>query len=896
MPHSYVYFENDVAIIGNDYIERRFSTKNDKLSTLEIINKRIPNTETLKFNSFSAEFFIGFKIKKLFGYSTEFLSSNSLTLDNVNVFKRRVEFIFKPYAFNGARITFIMSVEIDDNNHYMTKYIEMMIDPDKQHLVTVDYIDCEHISFDSPKMQWTIGNIDKAYLSEYHSALGQPFYINGLFFGSEFPLAENTIKDNTAYIRYFSGKRFDRMNLNFGHTYKTWNTVVGAGESLDFNGVRKSFLEYIRKISRNIKPRFQYNSWYDHMHNITNENIMKSFMEIEKNLSKTLVPPLDSYVVDDGFVDWDASFWEFNSKFPNELYPASTLARKFSSEFGLWNGPRGGYNEKTPSFARNMEKAGKGGFNHSSHDVCVSSLKYVKNITEYYLDSMKKFDINYWKLDGFLLKACPSKNHGHMTGGYKDMYQYTEMWENWIDVFRKIRLSRESAGKSMWINQTSYCNASPWFLQWADSLWMQNSSDIGFIEKAKKGEALSTKDHHRVLTYRDDRYYDFAVRRNYQFPYEAIYNHDPIYGNTAKINMTDDEYREYMLLMACRGNAFWELYYSYNMFNDAKWRINADALRFIRNEYETLKTARFIGGCPADAQVYGFSSWSENTGIVSLRNPAPYSQTYTLILNDSIGVSKTHQNMKMANIYPYTEKCGEKLHSYGDVLTITLEPLHSVIMKFSNKDESTPSLIYGRFDSEKELLLFFDDRVYLDDNSFSSDREIEAVELLDDYSTLKITFRESVTKAFVSVTVKNAFGNPKDATFSGTYYNDLVSEINTLQSGRDFTIMCTISEETNTLLNCGEMLSVTIHEGVGVLRFDEKISCGDKTVAAGDKIAVVCEPNGLAKLYVNGELSCSSYNKNYVNELENSEVVFAENTDNQKIISKALAYDEIMGD
>ena len=59
---------------------------------------------------FSAEFFIAFKRKKLFGFATDFLSSNDLTLDNVNVFKRRVEFIFKPYAYNGARITFIVNV------------------------------------------------------------------------------------------------------------------------------------------------------------------------------------------------------------------------------------------------------------------------------------------------------------------------------------------------------------------------------------------------------------------------------------------------------------------------------------------------------------------------------------------------------------------------------------------------------------------------------------------------------------------------------------------------------------------------------------------------------------------------------------------------------------------
>ena len=71
---------------------------------------------------------------------------------------------------------------------------------------------------------------------------------------------------------------------------------------------------------------------------------------------------------------------------------------------------------------------GNGGYNRASADVCVSSTEYIKNITEYYLEYNKKFDINYWKLDGFLLKACPSKKHGHMTGGYNDMYQYVNIF------------------------------------------------------------------------------------------------------------------------------------------------------------------------------------------------------------------------------------------------------------------------------------------------------------------------------------------------------------------------------------------------------------------------------------------------------------------------------------
>ena len=893
MAGSYAFFEDKAVVIGNDYIERRFSTENNKLVTSEIINKRINKNKTLKFKQFSAEFFVAFKRKKFFGYATDFLSSNELTLDNVNVFKHRVEFIFKPYAYNGARITFIVNVEIEEDKHYMHKYIEMMVDSKYQELITIDYIDCEHICIDNLEQMWTIGDVEKAHISGYHASLGQPFYMNGLFFGSEFPVTETKIRDKVGFIRYYSGKRFDKLNLNCGHTYKTWKTVVGAARSLDERVIREDFLTYIREISRKVKPRFQYNSWYDHMHDITDENITKSFMEIEKGLTKTLVPPLDSYVVDDGFVDWDADFWAFNKKFPNELYPASSLARKFSSDFGLWNGPRGGYNSKTGQFGKNMEKAGKGGYNKEANDVCVSSAAYIKNITDYYLDYTKKFDINYWKLDGFLLTACKNKNHGHMVGGLNGMYQFTEMWENWINIFKKVRLSREANGKDMWINQTSYSIPSPWFLQWADSLWIQNSEDIGFIDKTKKGEKLGDKDVDRTLTYRDNCYYDFSVVRNYQFPNEFLYNHDPIYGNTAKISMTDEEYRTYMFMMATRGTAFWELYYSYNMFNEAKWRINSDALRFIRNEYDVLKTSQFIGGCPAKGEVYGYSAWTENKGIISLRNPANRPQTFKFALNESFGTFKETENLKLSFVYPYDRSADEKLYNYGDEFTIELAPHEVVIMKLTNVKETVPSLLYGRFESEKELLLFFDNRIYLDAEKLSSNAKIKGFELLEDYSTLKVVFENPVKKPYVSMTVKNAFGDSTDITYKGQYFPDFVCDSDKLPSDRDFTVDCVLNKaEDGMLLSFGDAFTINSYSGYAMLRLGEKVSHSEAFLRQGDKLSVVCEPNGLLKLYVNSNLACSIYNKEPL-KLENTEVIASESLLEFKIMSKAFSYDEI---
>ena len=96
------------------------------------------------------------------------------------------------------------------------------------------------------------------------------------------------------------------------------------------------------------------------------------------------------------------------------------------------------------------------------------------------------------------------------------------------------------------------------------------------------------------------------------------------------------------------------------------------------------------------------------------------------------------------------------------------------------------------------------------------------------------------------------------------------------------------------MFSIGDMINVSSREGYGAIRFGDKPSRGDIALKNGDKLTVVCEPNGLVKLYVNSDLACSVYNGDeYCTALENSEVTLTENTSDLRIMSKSLSYDEI---
>lgn len=539
----------------------------------------------------------------------------------------------------------------------------------------IDYIALEHIGITNSKTHFSVPtDIEGKELSGIHSALGQPFYIDSLFFGCEFPAAQNFIEYGIGQVKYFLGK-------NINGKFSCPVTVVGGAKSSLMTDVQNAFFGYIESICTPTKFRMQYNSWYDHMLNINADNIEKSFYEIEKGLSQNGVEPLDAYVVDDGWNDYSAPFWCFNKKFPNQLYDSTQLAKNLGSSFGLWLGPRGGYNYQD-KFAKRMEKNGLGAYNAQARDICVADKTYQENVKKFILKTTKEFDIDYWKFDGFCLTPCTNNNHSHIVGGENNMYYFTEMWQGWIDIFKTLRELRKKQGKSIWINMTCYVNPSPWWLMYVNSIWLQNSSDIGFAKNNLTQDKVDAE-----MTYRDGRYYNLLCTRALQMPLKHIYNHEPIYGNTAKVDYTDEEFEKYLYFNACRGQAFNELHLSYNKMNKSKWRILANVLKWQKSNYDILEHASFIGGNPEENNVYGYFSWDDKgNGIIALRNPTNEKAPLTLTLNKLMGCPESLKDVKRYNVYNESGKESFDSFSYGDKIDLTLRPFEVKIFQFGQED------------------------------------------------------------------------------------------------------------------------------------------------------------------------------------------------------------------
>lgn len=651
-------------VIENAVIKKEISVNDGKIAGISYFNKQ--TNKALKGKEGSEEFILSLKS----GFRKKIINASELKILRTDSHNGVLSIAFESFTFCGCEIKAEAVYTLSDGDFFLKKKLILFSSGSGANKVKLDYIDFEAFKADAKNL-WCLPEQKGSHIPGYALGLGQPVYADSFFFGVEFPACANTLIDGRTSLRYFNGRTFGELTGN--GSFESYNAVVGCGDGDSFAQVQKAFFTYINTIAPPLKLRRQYNSWYDNMLDINGENVTASFKAIEKGLRESGEKPLDSYVVDDGWNDYESGFWSFNSKFPNGLKEFAVLTESFGSRFGLWLGPRGGYTTDTPKFAKRIQKAGNGYYNKASFDICVASEKYRKKTEELLCSFCTDYNINYLKLDGFAQRPCKNRRHDHMVGGYKNMYFYTDVWEGWLSTFTKLK---ENLNGDLFINLTCYAPPSPWFLKWVDSLWMQVSNDHGFI-----GDKNKVCDKDRMLTYRDDCYYDFYKVRQFQFPQRSLYNHDPIFGKSAKVSMTDEEFESFLYTCACRGTMFWELYYSHSLMNEAKWKTNHEVLTFIDENAKTLSRSVIFGGKPGDGDLYGYSCFDEGEGILCLRNPCDKARTFDVTLDEHIGVKASFGKKQASFVLPKKKEPLTESYGYGDKLSVKLGAFETVIIK-----------------------------------------------------------------------------------------------------------------------------------------------------------------------------------------------------------------------
>ncbi len=516
---------------------------------------------------------------------------------------------------------------------------------------------------------------------------GQPVALlvgdGGAFAGMEYPTAENNLQFLDEQTVRLSCSRFVGKKIESDWLESEW-VVVGLTPNPYLKQWFARYLETLRVAP--LRPYLLYNTWYDlrapemvqDSLNILNEsNIRRIIGLFRKNMVEKYDLRLDAFVLDDG---WDVyrSDWVLRKKeFPHGLKPLAEELARDGTRLGIWFGPIGGYSHR--DWRINWMKSH--GYEVVGDQLCLAGRNYSQLFKKRVTAMVKNQAVAYFKWDGIQF-SCSEADHGHPVG----IYSRRAVMDSTIAMCQAVR----EANPEVFLNITSGTWLSPWWLKYANQIWMQGY-DYGYADVP----SISRRD--AAITYRDFVLYDDLVKQDFWFPIANLMTHGIIKGHLQKLGGEReplDKFTDNALLYVARGVSMWELYISPDLLTEGEWQAIARSIRWAKDRFEVLKHTEMVGGDPGKRQPYGYLHAAGTRIILAARNPFIRSQVLRVKLDPAAGVDERAASLVLERIYP-THWVAPQLYAAGAVLEIPLQGYETAVYELYPLEEATHPLLGG---------------------------------------------------------------------------------------------------------------------------------------------------------------------------------------------------------
>ncbi len=389
----------------------------------------------------------------------------------------------------------------------------------------------------------------------------------------------------------------------------TISAVLGFSEPSQLR--RRFQIDYLNaERARPYSTCLNYNSWYDigYFTRFNEEDALDVIRTIGEELVVKRGVVVDNFVMDDGWDDIE-TLWEFHAGMPNEFAEVKKLSHHYNSAPGVWMSPWGGYGE--PKIKR-LEAAEKrteeeGRFETNERGFALTGETYYNHFRDICLKMVREQGITHFKLDGTSGEAAPAP--GSPFGS--DLEAISSLLE-------EVR----TECPEVFINLSTGTWASPFWFNVADSIWRGNW-DHDFCGEGSKRQ--------QWITFRDAMIYENNAEISPLFPINSLMTHGLIYNKGAHglIETEGDD-------LACEiwsgfglGTQMQELYITPSMLSDKDWDELATAAKWARAKGDIMVDSHWLGGNPADMEVYGWAAWQNGEGLIVLRNPSATEQSFS---------------------------------------------------------------------------------------------------------------------------------------------------------------------------------------------------------------------------------------------------------------------------
>jgi hypothetical protein len=460
---------------------------------------------------------------------------------------------------------------------------------------------------------------------------GQPVYTGDLFWGCEYPGADNGVRADGVSLGYLSG-----VELQPGRALSSRTSIVGAG----YGGrVKESFFEYIDGIRKARRRPFLANSSRFDLQPFTEDQALKSIAGFSRKMVTEYRTPYHAFVLDEGWDTANEPWRPDPARFPAGLAPLRAAAQEYGAALGLRLTAGGGFGKDAPA-------AGA-----SSRDPvrrCLAETAARNLFMERVGARVRDDGVAYLRLDDFVA-ACSLDAHGHRAGPYAQAVVTDAV----LAILAEIRQSRPDLflllGDGFWL--------SPWWLAEADALW-RGDGDAGFA-----GQPREAPRRELFISFVDAVLHRELRKRERQVPLRSISSGGIIQGRLANdlpeslgtVGNRDEHLAawEHMVVMECaRGTRTGDLHLSHSVVTRDQWALLGRWLAWSGEHADILARGAMAGGDPAQGEPYAFVHAANGRAIVAARNPSDVSMDLVLRLDAEPMRFGEKRSLQYKTVYP----------------------------------------------------------------------------------------------------------------------------------------------------------------------------------------------------------------------------------------------------
>lgn len=475
---------------------------------------------------------------------------------------------------------------------------------------------------------------------------GNPVATDTLFAGLELPMGKNDLSDGRIRTGIACKLPFEK-----GAVYE-FDSVVGVYPK---SQLRRAFLGYLeRERAAPYRQFLHYNGWFDFDRNVNEKGMLETIAAYDREFIKKRGVPVKSFVIDDGWDDWDSGFWAINTKkFPSGFKRVGDALAKVDSRFGIWISPLAGYDHADQRIAL----AAKAGLTRDgARSLDLSYPPYYK----WFLDKCSKFireDKNaYFKFD----KAGSGVNPHFLA---------------------LLRLCGElrAVDPQVVINITVGTWPSPFWLNGIDCTWREGN-DMGYEGPGD--------DREKWITYRDAQTWRGVVSKGPLYPLNSIMTHGIVLSDGHPFARTalkaGKDMKHEVRSFFGSGTMMQELYVKPAITTPEAWDQIAEAAKWSRAHADILVDTHWVGGNPSKgAEVYGWAAWAPRKALLTLRNPSDKPAEYSLDVGAAFELPEEAPK-KFAVKGAYADSPAPfAAAEAGKPVTIALKPFEVLVLEFT---------------------------------------------------------------------------------------------------------------------------------------------------------------------------------------------------------------------